>query len=171
MQRARPDAFDRQKTVLAGLRHEWDSLPSIRVARISELERDRRQVQLHWFLDDFEISSAKIDGIGPSRKQVLQWYGRNALKVLDQEVGWHRLLRMKPDLESMVEDNEASPLTLAAEQYATVNKYAGAFLEAFTFRSAPPRSPSCGDFAAETALCREAAHPSGSRPGHTPQPS
>jgi hypothetical protein len=53
-------------------------------------------------------------------------YGRNALEVLDQKVGWHRLLRMKPELESMVENNEASPLALAAEQYATVNKYAGA---------------------------------------------
>ncbi|MEH0296215.1 DUF4158 domain-containing protein, partial [Agrobacterium sp. CCNWLW71] len=29
-------------------------------------------------------------------------YGRNALDVLDQKVGWHRLLRMKPELESMV---------------------------------------------------------------------
>ena len=53
---------------------------------------------------------------------------RTHYEVLDQEVGWHRLLRIKPELESMVEDNEASPLTLAAEQYATVNKYAGAFL-------------------------------------------
>ncbi|WP_245518845.1 MULTISPECIES: Tn3 family transposase [unclassified Mesorhizobium] len=68
-------------------------------------------------------------------------YGRNALEVLDQEVGWHRLLRMKPELESMVEDNEASPLTLAAEQYATVNKYACAFLQAFTFRSARSYDP------------------------------
>ncbi len=68
-------------------------------------------------------------------------YGRNALEVLDQEVGWHRLLRMKPELESMVEDNEASPLTLAAEQYATVHKYAGAFLQTFTFRSACRHDP------------------------------
>ena len=68
-------------------------------------------------------------------------YGRNALEVLDQEVGWHRLLRIKPELASMVENNEASPLALAAEQYATVNKYAGAFLEAFTFRSARRHDP------------------------------
>ncbi|WP_292136033.1 Tn3 family transposase [Mesorhizobium sp.] len=40
-----------------------------------------------------------------------------------------------------VSDNEASPLTLAAEQYATVNKYAGAFLQAFTFRSARRHDP------------------------------
>jgi TnpA family transposase len=68
-------------------------------------------------------------------------YGRNALEVLDQEVGWHRLLRMKPEVESMVEDNEASPLTLAVEQYAIVNKYVGAFLQAFTFRSARRHDP------------------------------
>jgi hypothetical protein len=68
-------------------------------------------------------------------------YGRNALEVLDQKVGWHRLLRMKPELESMVEGNEASPLTVAAEQYATVNKYAGAFLQAFTFQSARRHDP------------------------------
>lgn len=68
-------------------------------------------------------------------------YGRNALEVVDQKVGWHRLLRMKPELESMVEDNEASPLALAAEQYATVHKYAGAFLQAFTFQSARRHDP------------------------------
>ena len=68
-------------------------------------------------------------------------YGRNALEVLDQKVGWHRLLRMKPELESMVEDNEASPLALAAEQYATVNKYAAAFLRAFTFQSMRRHDP------------------------------
>ena len=68
-------------------------------------------------------------------------HGRNALEVLDQKVGWHRLLRMKPELESMVEGNEASPLTVAAEQYATVNKYAGAFLQAFSFQSARRHSP------------------------------
>lgn len=63
------------------------------------------------------------------------------MEVLDQKVGWHRLLRMKPELESTVEGNEASPLALAAEQYATVNKYAGAFLQAFTFQSARRHDP------------------------------
>lgn len=68
-------------------------------------------------------------------------YGRNALEVLDQKVGWHRLLRMKPELESLVEVSEASPLTVAAEQYPTVNKYAGVFLQAFTFRSSRRYDP------------------------------
>ncbi|MER8470353.1 hypothetical protein NKH23_13105 [Mesorhizobium sp. M1328] len=61
--------------MLAGLRREWDILPSKRVARISELERNRRQAQLHRFLDNFEISSAKIESIGPGKKQVLESYG------------------------------------------------------------------------------------------------
>ncbi|WP_320202251.1 Tn3 family transposase (plasmid) [Agrobacterium sp. rho-13.3] len=67
--------------------------------------------------------------------------GRNALAVLDQRVGWDRLLRMKPELESMVDYNEAPALTVAAEQYAAVHKYTGAFLQAFTFRSARRHDP------------------------------
>lgn len=63
------------------------------------------------------------------------------MEVLDQKVGWHRLLRMKPELESMVDDNEASPLVVAGEQYATVGKYTGPFLQAFTFRSARRHDP------------------------------
>ncbi len=61
--------------------------------------------------------------------------------MLDREVGWHRLLRMKPELESMVEDNEASPLVVAAEQYGIVSKYANAFLRTFTFHSAHRHDP------------------------------
>lgn len=41
----------------------------------------------------------------------------------------------------MVEDNEAAPLALAAEQYATVHKYAGAFLQTLTFQSARRHDP------------------------------
>ena len=62
--------------------------------------------------------------------------GQDALEVLDQKVGWRRLLRIKPELAAMVEESEASPLVLAAEQYGGVLKYATAFLTAFTFRSA-----------------------------------
>lgn len=47
-------------------------------------------------------------------------YGRNALDVLDQKVGWDRLLRMRPELETMVDDNEAPSLIVATEQYVTV---------------------------------------------------
>ena len=65
----------------------------------------------------------------------------NAFETLDRKVGWHRLLRMKPELEAMVEENEASPLALAAEQYANVRKYAGRFLETFIFHSTRRHDP------------------------------
>lgn len=50
------------------------------------------------------------------------------MRTLDQRVGWHRLLQVKPGLEAMVERSDVSPLAMAAEQHATVRKYAGAFL-------------------------------------------
>lgn len=65
----------------------------------------------------------------------------NAMEILDRQVGWHRLLQMKPGLEAMVEDNEASPLLLAAEQFGNVRKYAGAFLQTFTFHSTRRHDP------------------------------
>lgn len=65
----------------------------------------------------------------------------NAIEILDRQVGWHRLPQMKPGLEAMVDDNEASPLVLAAEQYGNVRKYAGAFLQTFTFHSTRRHDP------------------------------
>lgn len=35
--------------------------------------------------------------------------------MVNQKVGWLRLFRMTSELAAMVEDNEASPLVLAAE--------------------------------------------------------
>jgi len=61
--------------------------------------------------------------------------GRNAIDVLDDEVGWQRLLEAQPEVEAMVRDADPDPLTLAAERYSTIRKYAARFLETFTFRS------------------------------------
>ena len=73
------------------------------------------------------------------------------MTILDRRVGWHRLLQVKPGLEAMVENSDVSPLVMAAEQHATVRKYAGAFLQTFTFarsdgtiRCFPPSPPSKG---------------------------
>jgi TnpA family transposase len=76
-----------------------------------------------------------------SALQVANDREENALETLDRAVGWHRLLRMKPELEAMVGDNEAAPLVLAAGQYANVRKYAGAFLQTFTFHSTRRHDP------------------------------
>jgi TnpA family transposase len=61
--------------------------------------------------------------------------GRNAIDVLDDEIGWHRLLEAKPGVEAMVQDADPDPLVLAAERYGPVRKYAARFLETFNFRS------------------------------------
>ena len=61
--------------------------------------------------------------------------GRNAIDVLDDEVGWHRLLQAQPEVEAMVRDADPDPLLLAAERYSTIRKYAARFLETFTFCS------------------------------------
>ncbi len=63
------------------------------------------------------------------------------MTTLDRQVGWHRLLQIKPGLEAMVESNDATALMMAAEQHATVRKYAGAFLQTFTFHSRRRHDP------------------------------
>jgi TnpA family transposase len=62
------------------------------------------------------------------------------MKTLDRRVAWHRLLQIKPGLEAMV-NSDVSPLVMAAEQHATVRKYAGGFLQAFTFHSRRRHDP------------------------------
>ena len=65
----------------------------------------------------------------------------DAIETLDRHVGWHRLVQAKPTLAAMVEDNDASPLLIAAEQYANVRNYAGRFLLTFTFHSSRRYDP------------------------------
>ncbi|UVV70746.1 Tn3 family transposase [Brucella anthropi] len=65
----------------------------------------------------------------------------DALRVINREVGWHKLLQIKPNLEAMVENADTSPLATAAEQYANVRKFAGVFLQTFTFHSHRKHDP------------------------------
>lgn len=65
----------------------------------------------------------------------------DAIEMINRKVGWHRLLQIKPGLEAMVENGDASPLVMAAEQHANVRKFAGAFLQAFTFHARRRHDP------------------------------
>lgn len=65
----------------------------------------------------------------------------DAIEMINRKVGWHRLLQIKPGLEAMVEDGNASPLLVAAEQHANVRKFAGAFLQTFTFHARRRHDP------------------------------
>lgn len=55
--------------------------------------------------------------------------------VLEETVGWQRLVSAKPSLDAMVTEAEQPALVIAAEQYHAMRKYAPQFLEAFTFQS------------------------------------
>ncbi|RWK37890.1 Tn3 family transposase [Mesorhizobium sp.] len=67
--------------------------------------------------------------------------GKDAIDVLDREVGWYKLLQAKPVVEAMVKDADPDSLILAAERYANVRKYAVRFLRTFAFRSSRRHNP------------------------------
>jgi hypothetical protein len=56
----------------------------------------------------------------------------DALSVVDQAVGWHRLLAVRPQVDALA---DLDMLAAAAERYATVRRFAPAFLDAFAFRA------------------------------------
>ena len=60
---------------LQTLRSEYNGLPLQRQRKMQELERNKYQLQLAQFLDQFNLSEAKIVGIGVGRKQMLASYG------------------------------------------------------------------------------------------------
>ncbi|MBO9463310.1 Tn3 family transposase [Labrenzia sp. R5_0] len=67
--------------------------------------------------------------------------GEDAIDTLNRQVGWYRLLQIKPGLEAIVESNRTSPLALAAEQYGNLRKYAAVFLQTFSFQSRRRHDP------------------------------
>lgn len=75
--------FTFKRIELGRLRQEWLDVPTRRLGLLDQLRRDQRKLQLERFLDGFEISRAKIDGIGPGKKQTLESYGiETALDVV-----------------------------------------------------------------------------------------
>ena len=79
----------------------------------------------------------------------------DALATVNRQVGWHRLLQIKPGLEAMVESASALPIVLAAEQHGNIRKFAGAFLQAFTFNSRRRHDPLLAAVAALQMLYAE----------------
>ncbi len=67
--------------------------------------------------------------------------GEDTFKVLDREIGWHRLVQARADVEALATTAEADPLLGAAERYSRVRRYAPALLDAFAFRSARAQDP------------------------------
>lgn len=57
------------------------------------------------------------------------------LEAIDTSVGWATLLRVRHEVEAIAETADRDPLTLAADRYATLRKFAPALIEALEFRA------------------------------------
>jgi len=62
--------------------------------------------------------------------------GNDALAVVKERVGWPKLLHARNDVAELAELANEDPLVKAADRYATLRKFAPAFLEALDFKAA-----------------------------------
>src|SRR3546814_6907182 len=60
--------------------------------------------------------------------------GEDPIEALDASVGWNTLLRARPEVATIAETASLDPLTVAADRYATLRKFAPDLLEALQFR-------------------------------------
>lgn len=70
--------FYEARSQFLSLKAEFDGIPGRRSAALGALKTEMRQRQLNRFLETFEIEDAQIDGVGPSRKRLLESYGIEA---------------------------------------------------------------------------------------------
>lgn len=66
-----PAMFEETKNLLQVQRQEFQSLPSLKAARMNELRSELRTKQLTHYLERHRIEDATITGIGPGRKSLL----------------------------------------------------------------------------------------------------
>jgi hypothetical protein len=64
-----------------------------------------------------------------------QELGQDPFAALDAEIGWQKLLGTRDEIASFGELATSDPLSLAAERYTYMRKFAPAFLEAFQFNA------------------------------------
>lgn len=61
--------------------------------------------------------------------------GADPLVLVDEMVGWHRLMAARPHVDALADIAQEDTLVLAAERYATLRRFSISFLDAFTFRA------------------------------------
>ncbi len=60
-------------------------------------------------------------------------YDRDPFDVLDEEIGWDRLVASREEIAALGDLATQDPLSLATQRYAQLRRFAPAFLEAFEF--------------------------------------
>jgi DNA-binding helix-hairpin-helix protein with protein kinase domain len=119
-ERASAKVFERKKAELEHLRWRWESLTSLREKQRQELQAQHVSLQLEVYLDQFRLENAKIDKIGPSRKQTLESYGIETAadlswQALERVPGFGPVMRStlmawRSDLEKRFVFNPAKPI-------------------------------------------------------------
>ena len=66
---------------------------------------------------------------------------RDAFEVVDEAVGWPRLLRVRGEVQALADLAEEDPLVRAADRWRTLRKFAPALIEALQFRAARDKDP------------------------------
>ena len=61
--------------------------------------------------------------------------GEDPMEALDASVGWTTLMRVRPEVATIAETASLDPLTVAADRYATLRKFAPDLLETLEFRA------------------------------------
>lgn len=69
-----PERFAQRLKMLEGRRAELLNLPAMRERRMKELVRDREKCARRRFLEGFKIEHARISGIGPAKRTMLESY-------------------------------------------------------------------------------------------------
>lgn len=60
--------------------------------------------------------------------------GGDPLELIDEAVGWHRLVAAKAQVDALADLAGEDALVTATERYATLRRFSPAFLDAFTFK-------------------------------------
>jgi TnpA family transposase len=66
---------------------------------------------------------------------------RDAFEVVDETVGWAKLLRVRGDIEELANLADEDPLLRAADRWKTLRKFAPDLIEALEFRAARENDP------------------------------
>jgi TnpA family transposase len=77
-----------------------------------------------------------IDALKTARES-----GRDGLAVIDETVGWPKLLGVHDKVRDLADLTEEDPLIRAADRYMTLRRFAPALIEALDFRAARGQDP------------------------------
>jgi hypothetical protein len=77
-----------------------------------------------------------IEALGTARNSE-----RDAFMVVDETVGWAKLLRVQGEVRELADLAGEDPLQGAADRYLTLRKFAPELIEALEFRAARPHDP------------------------------